>query len=257
MFVEMVVRVSLDTDSSLRQVVPPRGPLETPLGASRIVFRLLPIIAFAVAAQACGGSPTDTVLPSFRFVRDDVVDTILKFVALPVQLSNASAAGVGFSIVPCTEPGAPTPCAEAEFLEVERGAQGEFVSLDKDGKAYGDLHLGARVGSGRVTATVKLSGSNVFLSDTIMFTIRPGFAVSFRLLPRDTTIAVGRSFPLRVGLLDRGGNTVTAFPVTFESRSSILSVDAQGRVTAAQSGRTYVVGTVSPFIDSVSISVVP
>ena len=75
--------------------------------------------------------------------------------------------------------------------------------------------------------------------------------------PADTSLFVGRSFPLRASLLDSTGALFPSDHFEYEALDAFVSVDSRGVVTGSAIGRARVVVRRGAIRDTVLVSVVP
>jgi hypothetical protein len=108
------------------------------------------------------------------------------------------------------------------------------VPADGDGQASVAIRLGQKSGIARLVVHVPAYD----LTDTVLFTIRPGRPVGAAVFPKDTIVPLGASLSYRGGAVDRGGNP-GAGPATFSGGPGI-QVESGGRVTASSLGSFYV-----------------
>ena len=105
--------------------------------------------------------------------------------------------------------------------------------------------------------TVKIAASVGGVSDVATVTISPQAVTSISLSPVTATLTVGGSLQLAVTLSGANGETLTGRTVTWHSSNeSVLSVDANGRVTATAPGAASVTATSEGRTTSAAITVV-
>jgi Tol biopolymer transport system component len=208
---------------------------------------------------SCGGDGATTPTPSAVTIRivsgGSTTDTVLAALAEPLEVEVRKANGsiVAHTIVTFESPkeantGRPTVAFDVGQVALEPDTIGTTTTDDR-GRAHCYLRFLGRAGPGRVT--VNAAGG----STTVLYTILPGAAVGMAATPKDSTLMVGRSYGVRMALVDRRGNR-RSDPVA-TSAGGPISLGADGRVTATAIGRAYVAGVNGAFRDTAWVSVVP
>ena len=205
------------------------------------VGRWLVSLALPLAVLTCG-EPVAPRLSITIAAGAGVTDTVDAPLALPliveVRRSDGSpvrGALVGFFAL--TVPSVPLPQYTVRLGPI--GGPRQFVSVvdtvGADARAEVLVTLGPVAGSGGVEITVPELG----LTDTALYTIRPGNAVRVVSEPADTVVSISHGFSLRTGVRDRHEN-VRADPVTYAADSSSATVSASGTVAGLTAGRARV-----------------
>jgi Tol biopolymer transport system component len=127
------------------------------------------------------------------------------------------------------------------------------ASTDRRGIASVVVQLGAVAGPAKILIEVP----ELNLQDTARYTVLPGHATTLTISIRDTTVLRGAQYSISAAASDRFGNRRDGDPITYTSRSSVATVDASGRVTAAAEGRGTILVQTATATDSAQLSVVP
>lgn len=134
---------------------------------------------------------------------------------------------------------------------------GWFASLttDAEGIVRAEVALGQL--AGEVLLELRASAPGFAAIDTIAFTVNPGAPARLAVLPRDSAIYVGRSYALRMRVLDRYGNLRAGDEPTASTGSAAISVTGAGVLTGVEFGRATVHARLGDVEDSALVSVVP
>lgn len=125
-------------------------------------------------------------------------------------------------------------------------------TTDSRGRASALVDLGIVAGQSEILIQVP----ELNLEDTARYTALPGAAANLNISIRDTMVTIGAQYSLSAAASDRYGNKRPDDKITFSSRSAVATVDASGKVTAAQEGRGTILVSTANFSDSAQVSVV-
>lgn len=142
-------------------------------------------------------------------------------------------------------------------MQVAALAGGEYGELavdttDGTGRAAALVQMGRKAGEGAVVITVPELGYR----ETASYIITPGAPAVVYVLPRDSAVYVGASYPIRAGVGDQHGNPLDD-GVDFTAGTPGLAVDAGGVLTGTAVGRSYVLARAGDAVDTAWVSVVP
>lgn len=220
--------------------------------ACTLSMAALPLVA------GCEGStapPQPSGPPSIKIVSGGGVQDSIQAVLAPLVVEvrdehGRPMSGAGVEFTARVVPGTSIP---ALYIRTNDAYAGNAVAAtDATGRATLNVAMGAYAGPAWVVFGVRSLG----LLDSTRYEIRPGAPVRVAVAPRDTTVAVGASFTLRLSAFDRQGNPTAAPGVTLLARND--GVTTSGMTIQAQSfGRTRVVAQVDGLRDSVWIVMVP
>jgi Periplasmic component of the Tol biopolymer transport system len=226
----------------------------------RVVF-----LTAAGAIVACGDA-TGTHTPGL-YVRSgaDVSDTVLATLGNPLVIEIIDDEGaplpgvvVRFQAVPLS--GGRSPLWSRTWVALgdsvgRTGLEFIFDTTDSNGRATSYVQFGVVAGSGTM---VTVNAPALGLDATAAFTIQPGAPAGVIVAPRDSAMYVGGSYALRGAVVDRWGNPRTD-PVSYHAAttSSAVDLDATGKISAREIGRSYAVVTAGAWRDSAWVSVVP
>lgn len=182
-----------------------------------------------------------------------VEDTIFSRTRITVEVRDARgflAPGVAvrFEALPPTGQNAEVVLRRAAPLE-----WGPFAAAPSDslGQVTVDVLLGFRAGPG----TIRVTAPTLQHQIDVPVVIRPGRAVTLRVLPRDTALYAGKSVVLTGQLLDGYGNVRPEIP-TLSTSSDNLTLNGN-QVRAESFGRGEVTATSGGMTAVAGISVVP
>lgn len=205
------------------------------------VGRLLIAVALPLALLTCG-APTEPRLSITIVAGAGLTDTVDAPLAQPLIVEVRRSDGspvrgtlVGFYALTVTSDPLPRYTVRLGPIGGPREFVGVSDSADADGRAEALVTLGPVAGSAGVVVTVPELG----LTDTALYTIRPGNAVRIVSEPADTVVSISHGFALRAGVRDRHDN-VRADAVTYAADSSSATVSASGVVAGVTAGRARV-----------------
>lgn len=218
------------------------------------------LVALIVAACGGGGEGTTPPVRTLQVtVTGGVTDTVFAnpapLIATVTWSDGEPAAGQLVRIQNTTVvPGPGGALTWPIVLPVQSGVEGfEYLAgTNAAGEVVVPVRLENMPGAHYIRASVV--GAD---ADSALYMIVPGRPVSMSVLPADTSIQSGRSYPLRVSVSDQSGN---ASPVaaTFSSLTpATLGVDGTGSVSSLGLGRGHVRVETAGFVDSAAVSVVP
>ena len=140
-------------------------------------------------------------------------------------------------------------------IDTSLKVSGSITSVTSSDVAF-FVKFGKRVGSARIIITV----SELQLTDTLWFTVKPGAPNHIRLKPADTAAVVGGTFTQDASIVDRSGNEL-AGRATFAATDAAITVSPTGSVRANTIGRTGISVTYAAptgtLRDTAMVSVVP
>jgi hypothetical protein len=116
----------------------------------------------------------------------------------------------------------------------------------------------ARVGFGTISGRtgVRVIVPSLGLEDTVLYTVSPGNPTRMKLLDKDTLVATGSTYGIRVAVVDRVGNS-TSEPIIYSAGPGVVA-SPSGSVTVGGSvARSYVALTSRFGVDTSRVSVVP
>jgi hypothetical protein len=226
--------------------------------------RAILAISFASASLACGSggdSQTGPLSADLRVVAGaEITDTVRArpIQALTVEVRERgrpkSGVVVRFESLPPADSTRRFELAIA-VSKVALNAFGTFTSdtTNASGRASALVQFGTVAGEVRVLVTCPELG----LADTATYTVRPGALRSVTLTARDTVVRAGGTYGIGAAATDRFGNRRTD-QISFESRSSLATVDGTGRVTAGtEIGRGFIRVGAGTIADTAWFTVVP
>ena len=184
-------------------------------------------------------------------------DTVLAILSQPLVVEVRDPTGqpragivVRFEAQPI-EATAREPSVDVRRISTDAFKASMAASTDSSGRAAVQVQLGRRAGSGSIAITAPELG----FQDMAQYTIKPGALTTLKLAPADTLTYTERSYPLRVYLSDRWGNT-RADSIRFSAGPGV-SVSADGRVTAQSVGRTFIAAEAAGVVDTARLSIPP
>jgi hypothetical protein len=220
--------------------------------------RLNVVLTTTLIACACGGAepgapvapPSPAALTVAPTTLDDTIGATFS-TPITVRVMRGTVPQVGLAV-------RMTVAGAGSLASLSASANGPAnAALSTTTDATGATNVFATfamtAGSGAIAVDVPVLG----LSDTVRFVVRAGKVAQLSVLPRDTTVFVGKPLKLRVTLRDRGGNPVTdRYDV---SGISGLTPTAASDVFVAgpEIARGFVALKSSQVTDSVAVSVVP
>jgi len=221
------------------------------------------LLIATLGSLACGGDGASTG-PKATGIRiiagaganDTVQARPLQALVVEVREGNVAMPGVGvrFETLPATD-----TTRKGEFpVLTAAGAQGWFSNstsdtTDASGRASVLVQLGTVAGEARLL----VSAPALRIADTARFTVRPGLATRVVMTAQDEEISYGGSYDIGAAAADRFGNR-RPDPVTFSSVSTLGTVDATGKVQAAQeTGQGRIVVSTGSIIDTARFTVIP
>src|SRR5688572_27865617 len=226
--------------------------------------RTLLAVCLAAASSACGSSGESSTAPGAASIRivagADVTDTVRArpVQALVVEVRERGQLKHGLVVRFESLPPSDSARRYETAVTVSKAAQNSFGTLTSDttntsGRASALVQLGTVAGEARVLVTCPELG----LADTATYTVLPGALSGVMITARDTVVRGGGTYNVRAAATDRFGNPRTE-QVSFESRSSLASVDGTGRVNAgAEIGRGFIRVSVGALVDTAWFTVVP
>jgi hypothetical protein len=229
----------------------------------RRVHRVAPVaklgVPLLVAASllACGGDPTAGLAPLVRFESNQLSDTALAFVSQPLVVAVNAPRGTPVLFRANSVPWLTGGTVPGVYLT--RSPNGPSVretdtlATDANGRVSVYARLGGVATKTVVTAILPTLGD----SAQLQIDIRPGKPFRVVAAPRDTAVYVGRAYALRTTITDVTGNPLPSGDVTFQSDSTSVAVQADGKVSGQAIGRARIVVRSGTFADDVWTSVVP
>ncbi|HKG90949.1 MAG TPA: hypothetical protein VKA84_03585 [Gemmatimonadaceae bacterium] len=229
---------------------------------------VLPLVLLlaGAGALACRDAEAPAPRPGFRFLErpratgGDTVGVELpgRLVVVLYDSAGKPRADAEVGVLAVTPPGGSSFDPALEFRPADRpDAPWSDVwqtRTDSLGRASFAVKLGTV--AGQMVAALYWNGRRLDQSDTVQFAVLPGAAARVEMLPKDTALYVGRSYQLRMRVLDAHGN-VRGDPVAVRSDSSAVAVAAGGAVRGERIGRALVRATAGRAADSAWASVVP
>ena len=124
--------------------------------------------------------------------------------------------------------------------------------------SVGEVRIPIRLGTlaGRIGARVAVVGLETSSTFTVWLTVHPGAPAGLRLLPQDTALYVGHTYPLRANVIDRYANARPEQP-TVVADSAAATATSAGVVTGQAIGRAKFRATWGSFTTTAWASVVP
>jgi hypothetical protein len=124
--------------------------------------------------------------------------------------------------------------------------------LDAQGRAKVLVKLNSVAGTARLEVAAPGTGA----IDTLTFVVKPGAPAKFAIAPRDTSVAPGTGYALRVAVADQFLNPITGPVATFSATG--VSVTSTGQVTApTTTARGRILVSYQRLTDSAFVSVGP
>jgi len=228
----------------------------------RVRSALVLTAAFLAVCRAESTEPSGPVAPKLVIVAQpattDTVDSTPSQ-ALVIEVRGVDGKPkphvvVRFTALPSTDPmrrAQPT----VSVANVTSSTYFPFVADSSD--ARGRVSVLVRFGVIAGATGIEMNVPELAILDTFALTVRPGAPAFAQFAVRDTLVSIGARYNVGASTTDRYRNPVAPEPVTFTAGSPILSVDATGNVTAAATGRGYVVARMRSFTDTLRVSIVP
>jgi hypothetical protein len=226
----------------------------------------------ACTVLACGG---DTVspkpLPSLKIVSGAIAtDTVLAVASdlLRVEVRDSSgqlAPGVAVQFRVPLPAGESDPRMRGAYACDTRNSVCANVTptsstvapqVDTYSDASGIASARVQHGMRATTGVIEISAPSLNMSTSATYTTLPGALVSFAVTEADTSVYVGRSYPLSAHTLDRFGNA-RADAVTIEALTPAVATFANGQVTANAIGRGSFALHAGAFVQTAYVSVPP
>lgn len=218
------------------------------------------IVATIVAFAGCegtgiGGPGASTI--AIRSARQ-LNDTVGGFGAQPVMVEVRDHRGD-------PEPGVLVRFTSVRIPPADSGGIGAMVyfeastrlldtmSVRTDGAGQASVPVRVSCVAGEVAVAVAVPERG--WSDTVWYSVRAGAPASVRVLPTDTVVRRGNSYPLRVSVLDRCSND-TRLPATISADPGV-SVDGALRVSGVAYARARITARAAGLEGSALVSVVP
>lgn len=206
-----------------------------------------PVNVAPALAIVAGGATTDTV--QARPVQ-----------ALVIEVRDTTGGGargktVRFEALPPDDPKRKTETAIA-VSSLTSNAYSAFASdlTDSVGRAKTLVGFGTVAGPARVRVTVPEFG----MTDTIVFTVKPGLPAKFIIGTRDTVVQPGATYSLNASVVDRFSNLVPTETPTFSPGSGIVSVSPGGQVVVGSAiARGQIVVSWKTVTDTARVTVMP
>jgi len=223
--------------------------------------RLLSAALLSIAA--CGGS-ADSTEPRGSDIRvvagAGVSDTVLAkpVQALVVEVLDGGRPRPGLVVRFESLPPADTARRLESTVLTSNLAQDSFTKLTSDTtNAQGRASVIVQLGTVAGDAALRVSAPELGVSDTVHFSVRPGTAAKILMTVPDTLLKFGASYSIGAATADRYGNR-RSDAVTFDSRSTLATVDQAGKVQAGEkTGRGFIVLTAGSAVDSARFTVIP
>ena len=134
------------------------------------------------------------------------------------------------------------------------GESGELADAITDGQGRASAYLVFLLKAG--TGRVRVSVVGTSATDSVQFRVRPGKAVRFTVLPRDTAALVDRPVQFSAQSFDQWDNRRTDTFV-WSSSSSAVAIGSTGEARGSRFARAVVRASADGYTDSSYLSVVP
>lgn len=236
------------------------GPRSRTSIAARGTSGRWPALALAYAMAACGGSEPTQLGPGLNIVSGagttDTIDAELRQpLVLRVLLEDGQPLAAQHLLVESQDCESYLVCtALVTALGDSAWSDRRYDSTDAQGYVRVRVKLGLRAGEARLRITAYESNQ----VDTATWKVTAGHLARIIAAPDDTTLYAGGTFSARAATYDRGGNPRTGDAYSFDPAQGLVTVSAEGHVTAGGSiGRAVLVARAGSVLDTAGVSVVP